>query len=71
MNEVLHHLEMAEDLGKHPIQLDLKRGRHWFELTLVTNDRPFLFGKRSWNFGRMGYEHCEGECFFEPGGNGR
>ncbi len=43
--EVLHHLEMAEDLGKHPIQLDLKRGRHWFELTLVTNDRPFLFGK--------------------------
>ena len=43
--EVLHHLEMAEGLGKHPIQLDLKRGRHWFELTLVTNDRPFLFGK--------------------------
>jgi len=42
---VLHHLEMAESLGKHPIQLDLKRGRHWFELTLVTNDRPFLFGK--------------------------
>jgi [protein-PII] uridylyltransferase len=44
-NEVLHHLEMAESLGKHSIQLDLKRGRHWFELTLVTNDRPFLFGK--------------------------
>jgi [protein-PII] uridylyltransferase len=44
-NEVLHHLEMAESLGKHPIQLDLKRGRHWFELTLVSNDRPFLFGK--------------------------
>jgi [protein-PII] uridylyltransferase len=44
-NEVLHHLEMAESLGNHPIQLDLKRGRHWFELTLVTNDRPFLFGK--------------------------
>jgi [protein-PII] uridylyltransferase len=44
-NEVLHHLEMAESLGKHPIQLDLKRGRHWFELTLVTIDRPFLFGK--------------------------
>jgi [protein-PII] uridylyltransferase len=43
--EVLHHLEMADGLGKHPIQLDLKRGRHWFELTLVTDDRPFLFGK--------------------------
>jgi len=44
-NEVLRHLEMAESLGKHAIQLDLRRGRHWFELTLVTNDRPFLFGK--------------------------
>jgi len=44
-NEVLHHLEMSESLGKHPIQLDLKRGRHWFEMTLVTTDRPFLFGK--------------------------
>jgi [protein-PII] uridylyltransferase len=44
-DEVLRHLEMAESLGKHPIQLDLKCGRHWFELTLVTNDRPFLFGK--------------------------
>jgi len=44
-DEVLHHLEMAENLGKHPIQLDLTRGRHWFELTLVTDDRPFLFGR--------------------------
>jgi [protein-PII] uridylyltransferase len=44
-NEVLQHLEMAESLGKHPVELDLRRGRHWFELTLVTNDRPFLFGK--------------------------
>jgi [protein-PII] uridylyltransferase len=44
-NEVLHHLEMSGSLGKHPIHLDLKRGRHWFEVTLVTTDRPFLFGK--------------------------
>jgi [protein-PII] uridylyltransferase len=44
-NEVLRHLQMSESLGKHPIQLDLKRGRHWFEMTLVTTDRPFLFGK--------------------------
>jgi len=44
-NEVLHHLEMSEGLGKHPVQLDLKRGRHWFEMTLVTTDRQFLFGK--------------------------
>ncbi len=41
--EVLQHLEMSSHLGDDPVQLDLKRGRHWYELTLVTTDRPFLF----------------------------
>jgi len=41
--EIMRHMEMAEELGKEPIQLDLKRGRHWYELTLVATDRPFLF----------------------------
>jgi len=40
---VLHHLEMAQQLDHDPVQLDLKRGRHWYELTLVTRDRPSLF----------------------------
>jgi [protein-PII] uridylyltransferase len=42
---VLSHLEMADSLGQDPVQLELKRGRHWFELTLVTADRPALFAK--------------------------
>jgi [protein-PII] uridylyltransferase len=42
-DEVLAHLEMAGQLGADPVQLDLKRGRHWYQLTLVTCDRPFLF----------------------------
>jgi [protein-PII] uridylyltransferase len=41
--EVLKHFEMAGRLAAEPVQLDLRRGRHWFELTLVTHDRPFLF----------------------------
>jgi [protein-PII] uridylyltransferase len=41
--EIMRHMEMAEELGKEPVQLDLKRGRHWYELTLVASDRPFLF----------------------------
>ena len=44
-NEVLRHAEMAQAAGRDPVQLALERGRHWFELTLVTNDRPFLFGR--------------------------
>jgi [protein-PII] uridylyltransferase len=41
--EVMRHVEMANQLGHEPVQLDLKRGRHWYELNLVTKDRPFLF----------------------------
>ena len=41
--EIMRHMEVAEELGKEPVQLDLKRGRHWYELTLVATDRPFLF----------------------------
>ncbi len=41
--EVMRHLEMAEQLGRDAVQVDLKRGRHWYELTLVTRDRPSLF----------------------------
>lgn len=41
--EVLAHLEMAARLDKEPVQLRLRRGRHWYEITLVTSDRAFLF----------------------------
>jgi [protein-PII] uridylyltransferase len=41
--EVMHHMEMAEQLGHDSVQVDLKRGRHWYELTLVTRDRASLF----------------------------
>jgi [protein-PII] uridylyltransferase len=41
--EVMRHLEMAEQIGHDAVQVDLKRGRHWYELTLITKDRPSLF----------------------------
>lgn len=41
--DILRHLEMAALLGKGPVQLHLVRGRNWYELTVVTLDRPFLF----------------------------
>jgi [protein-PII] uridylyltransferase len=41
--EVLGHLAMAARLSEDPVQLGLRRGRHWFELTLITTDRPRLF----------------------------
>jgi [protein-PII] uridylyltransferase len=41
--DVMRHMGMAEGFGHDPVQVDLKRGRHWYELTLVTKDRPSLF----------------------------
>jgi [protein-PII] uridylyltransferase len=41
--EVMRHMEMAEQFGNDAVQVDLKRGRHWYELTLVTRDRASLF----------------------------
>jgi [protein-PII] uridylyltransferase len=42
-SDVIGHLGMASHLGEDPVQLGLSRGRHWYVLTLVTPDRPFLF----------------------------
>jgi [protein-PII] uridylyltransferase len=41
--DVMRHMEMAEEFGHDPVQVDLKRGRHWYELTLVAKDRASLF----------------------------
>jgi [protein-PII] uridylyltransferase len=43
VDEVLRHFEMSLRLGQDPVQLALKRSRHWYELTVVTRDRPRLF----------------------------
>ncbi|HEX7285257.1 MAG TPA: ACT domain-containing protein, partial [Candidatus Angelobacter sp.] len=42
-DDVLRHLEMASRLKSDPVQVSLERGRHWFDLTVVTPDRPMLF----------------------------
>ncbi|HEV7968033.1 MAG TPA: HD domain-containing protein [Candidatus Acidoferrales bacterium] len=43
VDEILRHFEMSGRLGQDPVQLALKRTRHWYELTVVTKDRPRLF----------------------------
>lgn len=42
-SEIIGHMNMVEGLGEDRVHLALSRGRHWYELTLVTPDRPFLF----------------------------
>ena len=44
-NAVITHFGRSRALQSEPVQLELKRGRHWFELTVVTVDKPALFAK--------------------------
>ena len=66
--EVMRHMRMAEELGEDPVQVDLKRGRHWYELTLVTRDRPFLFAKLSGVLAAWGMNIVKANAFSNEAG---
>ena len=66
--EVMRHLQMADELGSDPVQVELKRGRHWYELTLVTGDRPFLFAKLSGVLAAWGMNIVKANAFSNQAG---
>jgi [protein-PII] uridylyltransferase len=66
--EVMRHLHMAEELGSDPVQVELKRGRHWYELTVVTGDRPFLFAKLAGVLGAWGMNIVKANAFSNQAG---
>jgi [protein-PII] uridylyltransferase len=66
--EVLRHFEMAQRLEKDPVQSTLKRGRHWFEVTLVTADRPFLFATMTGVLAAWGMNIVKANAFSNQAG---
>lgn len=67
-SEVLGQMEMANRLGDDPVQLGLTRGRHWYELTLVTTDRPFLFAKMAGALAAWGMNIVKAAAFSNAAG---
>lgn len=67
-SEVLAHLEMAGRLGQDSVQLGLRRGRHWYELTVVTPDRPFLFSKMAGVLAAWGMNIVKAAAFSNQSG---
>src|SRR5260370_15103318 len=65
---ILKHFEMAGELKKDPVQLDLQRGRHWYELTLVTTDRPSLFANLSGALAGWGMNIVKANAFSDSAG---
>ena len=66
--EVMRHLQMAEELGRDPVQVELRRGRHWYELTLVAGDRPFLFAKLAGVLAAWGMNIVKANAFSNQAG---
>ena len=66
--DVLAHAEMAARLGQSGVQLNLKQVRHWYELTLVTTDRPFLFASVSGALAAWGMNIVKANAFSNSAG---
>jgi len=61
--DVLAHAEMAAKVGQDGVQLSLKQVRHWYELSLVTTDRPFLFASVSGALAAWGMNIVKANAF--------
>jgi [protein-PII] uridylyltransferase len=66
--EVMRHMQMADALSIDPVQVELKRGRHWYELTLVTKDRPFLFATLTGALAAWGMNIVKANAFSNQAG---
>ena len=70
--DVLAHAEMAARLGQDRVQsnvqLNLKQVRHWYELTLITTDRPFLFASVSGALAAWGMNIVKANAFSNAAG---
>jgi [protein-PII] uridylyltransferase len=67
-DEVMRHMTMADELGEDPVHVELKRGRHWYELTLLTRDRPFLFAKLAGVLAAWGMNIVKANAFSNEAG---
>jgi [protein-PII] uridylyltransferase len=66
--EILQHLELSGHLSADPVQLHLVRGRHWYELSVVTKDRPFLFANIAGALAAWGMNIVKAEAFSNAAG---
>ncbi len=66
--DVMAHAEMAGRIGNDGVQLNLKQIRHWYELTLVTTDRPFLFASVSGALAAWGMNIVKANAFSNAAG---
>lgn len=67
-SDVLAHTEMASQLGQDGVKCSLKQIRHWYELTLITTDKPFLFASVSGALAAWGMNIVKANAFSNAAG---
>jgi [protein-PII] uridylyltransferase len=67
-SDVLAHTEMAARVGQDGVECGLKQVRHWYELTLITTDRPFLFASISGALAAWGMNIVKANAFSNAAG---
>src|SRR5581483_329076 len=63
VNDALQHHEMSQKLASFPVQTRMERARHGYALTVVTQDRPFLFAKLAGTLAAWGMNIVKAEAF--------
>jgi [protein-PII] uridylyltransferase len=66
--DVATHFLMARQLAKRPVQLHLEKRGHLYALTLLANDRPFLFAGISGTLAAWGMNIWKAEAFANSAG---
>ena len=67
--DVFAHADMATNLGDDPVQMDLRRGRHWYRIDSGDAGPSVSFCDDGRGSGGVGNEHCESVGVFESGGD--
>jgi len=63
VNDALQHHEMSQKLASFPVQTRMSPARHGYALTVVTQDRPFLFAKLAGTLAAWGMNIVKAEAF--------
>jgi [protein-PII] uridylyltransferase len=61
--EVAAHFQMAQGLKQNPVQVRLKSRQNFFELTVLTRDRPFLFASLTGTLAAWGMNILKADAF--------
>ena len=61
--EVVAHVQMAQGLKQNPVQVRLKSRQNFFELTVLTRDRPFLFASLTGTLAAWGMNILKADAF--------